>query len=278
MLALLDSNPELVMTLESAALLHQLPVMTGSESAHLLVSPSSSHRKTTVTLASGGPRFLVAQRHCIDVPESDIVTVSGIRTLSVERLAIDFARFRPACDSLPLVDAAMQRFTGASKFHSDRAATARTQAIDGLVRRLAEIPGTQGTRRARDVITHASPLSESPYESRLRWVVLALGLPNPELQKHVHVDGKDYYVDLWIEELRAALEFDGLAKYDIDTREGRNAFIDEKRRDDHLLSRGVLAHHFMHDDVKSIEAGRRAISRALGSRVLHGRTPRRYFL
>ena len=108
----------------------------------------------------------------------------------------------------------------------------------------------------------------------MRWVILALGLPPPIAQKHVHVQGHDLYLDLWIEVLRLGFEYDGLSKYNTETREGREAFMLEKRRDDLLNSTGHLANHFLNEDVASLPAGRRALARCMGAAALQQYTPR----
>lgn len=112
----------------------------------------------------------------------------------------------------------------------------------------------------------------------MRWVPLALGLPVPAVQRHVHVEGKDFYLDAWIEELRLGMEYDGHAKYDTSTPAGRSAFMNEKRRDDLLLSAGLIAHHFMQQDVQSLAAGRAALARCVGPEALARYTPRRHLL
>ena len=81
---------------------------------------------------------------------------------------------------------------------------------DDLVAAL--VPGARGVRRARALIVLASHLAESPQESRLRWWLLAAGLPAPVPQYEVR-DGHGVLlarVDLAYPEVRLAIEYDGV--------------------------------------------------------------------
>ncbi|MDO5495859.1 MAG: hypothetical protein Q4G64_09105 [bacterium] len=273
------NEPKAVMALESAALLHGLPVIGKVDRVHSATGSNGNHRSTRLAdpRAPEGSRVIVA-RHAIAIPETDLIELHGIPTVTPQRIMLDFARFRPPRESLPITDAALRALTSATRFRKDLARKRADPILDELAERLEQTKGRRGMNRARAVIHFTNPLSESPGESALRWVILALGLPHPTAQKHVQVQGQNFYVDVWIEELGLGFEFDGLLKYDTETPEGRAAFTKEKRRDDLLASAGVLAHHVMNEDVTSLEAGRLALTRCLGADRLRRYTPRKALL
>lgn len=277
MIWLLQSSPELIMTLESAALLHGLPVTGPVQQLHV-VGMSASNEPRSLPSSSGTGRQLVTVRHRFTVAESDIVTVEGIRTVSLERLILDMARLRPAGESLPVTDAALRTLTRANRFEQQETWTRAAPILTSLMERVEELAGHRGIRRARDVLPLSNPLSESWGESRMRWAALALGLPEPVTQKHVVAAGQDYFLDNWIEQLGVGFEFDGLVKYDTTTAEGKNAFIREKQRNDNLFSAGITAHRIIQRDVATLSAADRAFTRCLGPDVMRGFNPRRRLL
>jgi hypothetical protein len=71
-----------------------------------------------------------------------------------------------------------------------------------------------GAHRAAMVVLLADGRSESPGESRSRWLLHGLGLPTPEPQAVIaDVDGWAARVDLLFRAERVVVEFDGLLKY-----------------------------------------------------------------
>lgn len=276
---LLQHQPEAVMGFETAAVLYGLPVIGQHREIHIITSPGASGTTTVLPRHDVPGRIeVVARRHRLPIDDSEITTVHGIRVVTLQRLMLDMARLRPAGESLVVTDAALRTLTGATRFRQEEAQLRAAPIIANLLERLGQMKGATGLPRAREVLRFTNPLSESFGESRMKWIALALGLPEPVAQKLVTVDGQDYYLDLWIKELKAGFEFDGLLKYDTTTSQGRDAFIREKRRDDHLMSAGLLLHHFMGEDVATLDAGRVAFTRALGQDALQRLTPRRHLL
>nr|NLD40707.1 hypothetical protein [Actinomycetales bacterium] len=271
----LQMNPSHLMTMETAALLHGLPLIGSQEQVHIATGRTGGQRRTHVRgRTARSDSDLVIRRYAHGVPDSEISETHGIRVVTRERLMLDMARFRPAQESLPVTDAALRSLTNSSRFRREKAKADAAPIQRRLMERLDEIPGQRGVRRARDVLFYTNPLAESPGESQMRWILLALGLPAPIAQKHVTVQEEHFYPDLWIEILKLGFEYDGLAKYNLDTRDGRSAFMQEKRRDDLLISAGKRPHHLIQEDVATIDAGRKALERCVGADALRRYTPR----
>ena len=96
-------------------------------------------------------------------------------------------------------------------------------------------PGRADARAAVDL---ADGLAESPGESWARVLFVSLGLPTVEPQVVIRDERGRFVgrVDFLFRAQRTIVEFDGLIKYG--GADGRQALIDEKRREDALRSLG----------------------------------------
>jgi len=95
-----------------------------------------------------------------------------------------------------------------------------------------------GRADARTAVELADGLAESPGESWARVLFVSLGLPTVELQTEIR-DARGKFVgrvDFLFRTHRTVVEFDGLVKYG--GADGRQALIDEKRREDALRALG----------------------------------------
>jgi len=95
-----------------------------------------------------------------------------------------------------------------------------------------------GRAEARTAVELSDGLAESPGESWARVLFVSLGLPSAELQAEIR-DARGRFVgrvDFLFRECRTVVEFDGLLKYG--GAAGRQALVDEKRREDGLRSLG----------------------------------------
>lgn len=97
-------------------------------------------------------------------------------------------------------------------------------------------PGLRNVAVLRRALELADPLCESPGETRTRLALVQGGL-TPRSQVTVQTPRGRYRLDLLVEELRVALEFDGAVKYD--GASGRQALVAEKVREDALREMGL---------------------------------------
>jgi very-short-patch-repair endonuclease len=123
-------------------------------------------------------------------------------------------------------------------------------------------PGRADARAAVDL---ADGLTESPGESWTRILFVSLGLPRVEPQVEIR-DSRGRFVgrvDFLFRAQRTVVEFDGLVKYA--GADGRQALIDEKRREDALRSLGYqvvrLTWRDLHDPASVNRLVREAFSR-----------------
>jgi len=139
--------------------------------------------------------------HVDMLPSDDITCLGGIPVTSVERTALDVARFSPAHMALATLDA----------FAAEKAVD-----VERLAERIEEWRGLRGIGQARRLIAWTDACSESPGESWLRLRILDAGFPAPETQIWVtDADGVPLYrLDLGWFDLKIAVEYDGLEFHD----------------------------------------------------------------
>jgi hypothetical protein len=128
-----------------------------------------------------------------------------------------------------------------------------------------------GRRDARIAVELAEARTESPGESWTRVLFVSLGLPTAEPQVEIRDERGRLVgrVDFLFQPQRTIVEFDGLVKYG--GAEGRQALVEEKRREDALRSLGYqvvrLTWRDLHDPALVDRLIRQAFARSLMTRV-----------
>ena len=139
--------------LHTAAALHGFGVVDDGK-AHVAVDPATPCRHRPGLWP-----------HQLVLAPTDVVRLgTGALTTKADRTAADLARILPPIDALAVLDAALA--SGAC-------------SAESLVTELTRHVGLRGVRKARELVPLASPLPESPQESRLRMRCLDAGLPPP---------------------------------------------------------------------------------------------------
>jgi len=150
----------------------------------------------------------------------DVVQIRGFRVTSIVRTIADLCRRLPLIEAVVIVDAAL---------HSRRVTLAQlSQSARGTMKR---------------VIQFAEPAAESPMESRLRMILVLGGLPRPKAQVSIYDPSRRFAgrVDLYYEEARLAIEYDGATH--------RTSLAEDNRRQNRLLQAGVRLLRFTAADV-----------------------------
>ncbi|OBF15771.1 hypothetical protein A5725_02545 [Mycobacterium kubicae] len=140
------------------------------------------------------------------------LTVVGGRLLTAPAwTAIEVARALRRPRALATLDAALRSGTC-------------SRAELGLA--IKQQSGRRGIVAARELLSLASPLAESPMESEARLVMIDGGLPQPVLQYEiVDTQGRLWRLDFAWPEFRLAAEYDG-----VDWHSGPQAFLRDRRR------------------------------------------------
>jgi very-short-patch-repair endonuclease len=192
-----------VISHESAAILHGLPILWSSE-LPVLIAPARSGGRNQVSL------------HLTALEESERDDWYGAPVTSVARTVVDIARSKGRSAGLVTADAALREGLTTLEMLGDavRAATGR--------------PGNVAARWVSEV---ADPLSESPLESLTRAAILMSGLSKPQLQ--VWIPSAGARVDLLFAAERVVVEADGMLKYT-----DSEVLRDEKLRQERLERAG----------------------------------------
>lgn len=211
--------PGSVVSHESAALLHGLPVLHRPKTPIVTVVSNDVTGRRSKTLARS------ATLHA-----GDLGTWFGVRLTSPARTVVDLAR-HDRRSGLVVADASMR--------YKLCQARELNVALDGC-------RGWMGSRAAAWVVQNADPLAESPLESLTREAIVGAGLPAPELQAWIEDewDGWRCRVDMIWRHRQVVLEADGRIKYD-----DRQALWDEKVRQERLERLGFRVVRVMWSDV-----------------------------
>jgi hypothetical protein len=133
-----------------------------------------------------------------------------------------------------------------------------------LARYAAESNGRPGTARLRSLACLAAP-AESPMETRLRWLLIHAGLPEPQVQANLHDStGRSFArADLYYPETRLVIEYDG--------GNHRDRMVDDNRRQNLLVNSGYRVLRFTGADIRDradvvVAQVQAALKGALGAR------------
>lgn len=181
--------PHVVVSDRSAAWLHQVECCDSFDPTllpRLDVVSTNGHERTRRGELLGGKR---------DLRPEDICEISGVKVTTPLRTACDLGCLRGRNTAL----AALDGFR--------RVCDLTIADYLGMLPRYA---GRRGVIQLRELIPYASDKAESAPESWTRMTVIDDGLPAPEPQIWVFIEGFGWVrVDLGYERLRIAIEYDG---------------------------------------------------------------------
>jgi hypothetical protein len=181
--------PGSVLRDRTAAWIHGVDVFTHAE--HEVLPPIETcvprfRSPTDRTGIDGGTR---------DLAEEDVMTVGGVRVTTPLRTALDLGCHLRRREALAALDQFM-------RLHDLRREEYASAAVRFFRRR--------GVVQLRQLIALADPRADSPRESWTRLAIIDAGLPAPEPQFWVEVDGvPTFCLDLAYPRHRVAVEYDG---------------------------------------------------------------------
>lgn len=237
-------HPSAVLCLESAAVVHGLPLFGAPRDIHVYDAGRTASR-----------RFGDVAVHTWD-DSREVDEVDGILVVALVDTVVDLGRVLQPAPALAVADAAVSRAQGgaASLLQlRDRAASQGTR---------------RGSARLRWLWDHVDGASESPGESVSRAVIEWAGFAPPELQREFSYEGCLDRADFYFAEKRAIGESDGWQKYGLgDPDAAARRLADEKRREDRLRRNGHPFARWDLADAWRVEPVVRAL-RATGIRVV----------
>lgn len=165
--------------------------------------PVAAPPKLQALRQGSGTSWSTAVVHMTSAPlETRDLALDGPPRTSLARTVVDVARSEPFTTGVVAADAALAL-----------AVSRGEDLAHDLFEMLARMRGMKGIARARAVVDFASPLAESPQESRSRVVLARLGLPAPVLQYPIRARGRTFRADMAWPEHRTVGEYDGQGKY-----------------------------------------------------------------
>lgn len=195
-------SPHQVVCDRTAAWIWGIDAFPWSEHDELPIETAAfrGHSRCTRSAVDGHTRELSAR---------DVTTVAGLSVTTPLRTALDLACVLERRDALAALDA----------FRREHALTTTQLEVT-----LERYRGRRGVVQARELVPLADPRPESPRESWTRLAIIDSGLPAPEPQVWIEVDGvRIYRLDLAYRRQRVAVEYDGWAAHER---------TDEQRRHD----------------------------------------------
>jgi very-short-patch-repair endonuclease len=172
------------------------------------------------------PRVGLAVRRCELLP-AEVVSIRGLRATALPFTLAGLCLRRPAVEALVAIDMAV--------------CAGLTDAA-ALARYAVAAKGRHGAGRLRSLAAIAAP-AESPMETRLRWLLIQAGLPQPEVQTNLH-DDKGRFIgraDLYYPAAKLILEYDG--------GNHRERLVEDDRRQNLLINAGFRLLRFTATDV-----------------------------
>ena len=205
--------------------------------------PQSSRIEVTVPYPADCRLDGVAVHRSRTLDDAQVTTLDGIPVTRCARTLLDVADRLPGRLLGPVVD---------------HAVAVGLVDLDEL-RSLRRTVGGRGVRRLDAVLGERIGASggESGPELDLARLLRSAGLPKPEPQFELTLDGCRYRIDLAYPAGRLAIEYDG---YDAHSGPGR--FEDDRRRQNHLVRAGWRVLRFTARDLREDRAGVVALVRA----------------
>jgi hypothetical protein len=197
-------------------------------------SAESTLRLTDLTGSHRGREFWIGEGA---LPSAEVRRAGPLRLTSPARTLVDCAREWSEIDAVASIDDALLR---------DRV---ELPALREVLERTPRRPGHPAAVRA---VARADGRAESWLESAWRVRHLAAGLPRPELQVEIWIEGRLVkVVDGWFPDAALAVECDGRVKYDRPYRDRTPAQVlwEEKRAEDALRAVGIRVVRVVSDDV-----------------------------
>ena len=178
----------------------------------------------------------------------------GFRIATPARVVVDCARLLNEQQGFPIACAGLARACQFDRFHQDESRARQEEARGEFHETLADTPrNARGRRQARWIIDHADAGCESPGEALVLLALLRAGINGLATQEEVHIDGRTYFIDIALPDLKIAIEFDGRIKYGATVDQVHDCIEAEQRRQRDLERAGWKVIRVRWSDLKLID-------------------------
>ena len=155
----------------------------------------------------------------------------GFRIATPARVLVDCSRLLSDKRGFPIACAGLARACQFDRFHQEASRDREDEARRKFHEALEDTPrNARGRRQARWIIDHADAGCESPGEALVLLALLRAGIVGISTQEEVHIDGRTYFIDIALPDLKIAIEFDGRIKYGETVDQVHDSIEAEQRR------------------------------------------------
>ena len=178
----------------------------------------------------------------------------GFRIATPARVLVDCSRLLSDKRGFPIACAGLARACHFDRFHQEEARNRQEEARREFHEALDNTPrNARGRRQARWIIDHADAGCESPGEALVLLALLRAGINGLATQEEVHIDGRTYFIDIALPDLKIAIEFDGRIKYGATVDQVHDCIEAEQRRQRDLERAGWKVIRVRWSDLKLID-------------------------
>lgn len=189
-------------------------------------------------------------------PRSPVPSIKylGFRIATPARVVVDCARLLNEQHGFPIACAGLAHACQFDRFRQDESRARQEESRGEFHEALAATPlNTIGRRQARWIIDHADAGCESPGEALVLLALLRAGIAGLTTQEEVHIDGRTYFIDIALPNLKIAIEFDGRIKYGETVSQVHDSIEAEQRRQRDLERGGWKVIRVRWSDLKLID-------------------------
>ena len=178
----------------------------------------------------------------------------GFRIATPARVLVDCSRLLSDKRGFPIACAGLARACHFDRFRQEESRARQEEARREFHEALDDTPrNARGRRKARWIIDHANAGCESPGEALVLLALLRAGINGLATQEEVHVDGRTYFIDIALPDLKIAIEFDGRIKYGETVDQVHDSIEAEQRRQRDLEREGWKVIRVRWSDLKLID-------------------------
>ena len=155
----------------------------------------------------------------------------GFHIATPARVLVDCSRLLSDKRGFPIACAGLARACQFDRFHQEASRDREDEARRKFHEALEDTPrNARGRRQARWIIDHADAGCESPGEALVLLALLRAGIVGISTQEEVHIDGRTYFIDIALPDLKITIEFDGRIKYGETVDQVHDSIEAEQRR------------------------------------------------
>ena len=159
------------------------------------------------------------------------IEYAGFRIATPARVVVDCARLLNEQHAFPVACAGLSHACQFDRFRQDASRPRQEEARRDFHEALDATPrNTKGRGHARWIVDHADAGCESPGEALVLLALLRAGIAGLTTQEEVHIDGRTYFIDIALPNLKIAIEFDGRIKYGETVSQVHDSIEAEQRR------------------------------------------------